>query len=983
MTDATHEKGGLPLVPLLLRRLTGVVTRSPGTALFVIALFTILSLAVSARFLAFKTNRADLIDPDASFHQRWLDYVERFGDTADAVVVLEGESARPLQRAADAIGAALEAEPQLFHRVLYRIDPGRLKAKGLQYLSPADLQGLVAQIEASAPVLEGQWDQAGLEAYAQQLTLELTSGSLGETGAGKLAAAHRAERLADSLSRFLSEPADFVSPWPAPGGSSEFAHADEADRFSPQYLLNDGGTRAFVLATPVAAADSLSGSSESIDRMRAIIRAASDEFPELRISLTGLPILEADEMHRSQADMTRASVIAFVGVGIVLLLGFRGFRHPVLALATLAIAVAWSLGWTTLAIGHLNILSISFAAILIGLGIDYAIHYLARYLEHRHQQKALRPALKLTSIEVGTAIATSAVTTAAAFLSAKLTNFLGVAELGVIAAGGILLCAIATFSLLPALVAIADRKVKPRRLPTPFEGHGLRRLIDRRPWLTGLSSLAMVLAVGACSLRVENGEVTSRVKYDANLLKLQAEGIESVETLNRVFRDSDESLLFAVSIAESREEVRELRREFESLPAVGRIEEAASMLPEFPPERTQLLVQAIHARLNHIPQLSPPREVNPARIGVALENLYLQLREQSGPVAENAAAALDGALTRMDALPLESQVQVLSSYEQGMLMALREQLVAIAAISDPAPVSAADLPEPIRERFVSPQGDWLLKVHATSSLWDERPLDDFVHQVRSVDPDATGTPFQNFEAARQIRESYLSAAIYALLVIFVVLLIDSLERSTLRIALLAPCGVVLFAVLLLNEPGRSINPLWLACLYTAVAASIAALFDVRNVGYTLLAMLPPVGGGFLLSGFLGITGIDLNPANLIILPLILGIGVDYGVHVVHDYRHQSGVGYSMSPSTMNAIVLTSVTSMVGFGSLLGAAHRGLVSLGLVLLIGIGCCLFLSLITMPALLTVIGRRRGEAGEEESEADQHDILPLASSDRRRSA
>ncbi len=106
-------------------------------------------------------------------------------------------------------------------------------------------------------------------------------------------------------------------------------------------------------------------------------------------------------------------------------------------------------------------------------------------------------------------------------------------------------------------------------------------------------------------------------------------------------------------------------------------------------------------------------------------------------------------------------------------------------------------------------------------------------------------------------------------------------------------------------------------------------------------------------GILGYLGIDLNPANLIVLPLVLGIGVDDGVHVVHDFRMQTG-RYRPSPSTINAIVLTSLTSMIGFGSMMLAAHRGLYSLGLVLVIGVGSCLFVSLVTLPAILTLVDR-----------------------------
>jgi predicted RND superfamily exporter protein len=122
----------------------------------------------------------------------------------------------------------------------------------------------------------------------------------------------------------------------------------------------------------------------------------------------------------------------------------------------------------------------------------------------------------------------------------------------------------------------------------------------------------------------------------------------------------------------------------------------------------------------------------------------------------------------------------------------------------------------------------------------------------------------------------------------------------------------------------------------------------------MLAMIPPVAGGLMMFGMLGLCGLDLNPANLIVLPLILGIGVDDGVHVVHDFRQQTG-RYRISSSTMNAIVLTSLTSMIGFGSMMVAAHRGLSSVGLVLVIGVGSCLFVSLVTLPAILTFVANR----------------------------
>ena len=123
-------------------------------------------------------------------------------------------------------------------------------------------------------------------------------------------------------------------------------------------------------------------------------------------------------------------------------------------------------------------------------------------------------------------------------------------------------------------------------------------------------------------------------------------------------------------------------------------------------------------------------------------------------------------------------------------------------------------------------------------------------------------------------------------------------------------------------------------------------------------------------GVLGILGIDLNPANLIVLPLVLGIGVDDGVHVIHDFYSQRR-GYRMSSSTINAIVLTSLTSMIGFGSMLVAAHRGLQSVGLVLVVGVGSCLFVSLVTLPAVLTLIDRGQDRPNSKSSAARKHAI------------
>lgn len=986
MRPGSADPSALPFIPRLLQRTTSLCSRHPWGTLGLALLATILSLGVSARFLTFKTSRSDLIDPQAEFQQRWLRYTERFGDAADAVIVVEGRSADDIRAAIDELGSALEAQPDLFDRVFYRIDLEHLRPKALQYLSPQELEQGLSRLEAYAPILDGHWERAGLESYCRRLAGRVRAGAAGRTGPDFGDDLQRARDLCRSLDAFITDPQQFANPWPpvlTPATS-------DPGLSQPRYLLNDDGTMGFVLAAPRDASRDFSGTSTSIDRLRDLIRAAASRHPRITIGLTGIPVLEADEMRRSQSDMSAATVISLLGVSALMLVFFRGVKHPLLAVAVLAVGIAWALGFTTLAVGHLNILSLSFATILIGLGIDYAICYLSRYLHLRQEGVELRPALVRSSSEVGTGILTVAVTTALGFLCARFTNFRGVAELGVISAGGILLCALATFTVLPALTVLADRHVAPQRLPSPYQGHWLRSLIARRPWALAGSTIAVMLAGGACAFEYRDGRLASRVQYDANLLNLQARDLESVAVLDRVFEHSESSVLYAVSVADSPAGARRLREAYERLPTVGRVDELASFLPRYSSSETGLLVQGFHSRLSRVAAL--PRDLpllDPAAAGAALEELYAALREAAPVELAPESALLDALLNRLEQLPLATQVQLLSGYQHAMLKALHAQFLALAAIADPAPVGVSDIPGALRRRFVSEHGDWLVKVYPQTQVWDEAPLEAFVTDLRSVDPDVTGTPLQNYEAARQIRQSYIEAAVYALAVTCLVLLIDTLEPGPRWAALIAPLGVIGFALFGIHGAETSLNPVWLAALYVGVALAVGAVLDFSNFRNTCLAMLPPLAGGFLMFGILGIIDVDLNPANLIVLPLLLGMGIDCGVHVLHDYRRQTGP-YRTSASTLNTVVLTSTTTIVGFAAMLGASHQGLVSIGLVLVIGVTCCLFVSLVTLPAILTLLSRSAGpfpspaaEVRESLTVDEAQQILPLPAERWRRSA
>jgi predicted RND superfamily exporter protein len=257
--------------------------------------------------------------------------------------------------------------------------------------------------------------------------------------------------------------------------------------------------------------------------------------------------------------------------------------------------------------------------------------------------------------------------------------------------------------------------------------------------------------------------------------------------------------------------------------------------------------------------------------------------------------------------------QWVSQFQQNMAGDLLSRLHILRSMANPSPPELADLPESLTQRFVGKDGHYLLKIYGRGNIWDMDALERFVKDVRSVDPRSTGNPLQAYEASLEMKSGYERAALYALSVIMVVLIID-----------------------------------------------------LRSIRHALLAALPLGLGMLQMFGLLGILEIPLNPANMIALPLMLGIGEDYGVHLVHEFREQKG-RYRMSQATAVAVLVDGLTTVVGFGSLMIASHRGLQSLGRVLTLGVSCCMFTSMIMLPALLTIMSRKR-EAAESETSVDE---------------
>jgi hypothetical protein len=868
---------------LLARPLVGLTRwaiRQPIVTLSAAVALAALSLTYAGTSLGWHDGRGDLLNPSDSYHQRWLEYAAEFGDQDDTVIVVEGPGPRQITPVVDELAQALLSDERLFHNVLWRTDAAALHSKGLHYLPRDELLEIQASLDQLPAVLRGDWSQLTVGRMTAALCAKMRDIETVSHARGAGAAAPEAQlsRLADSLALALARNGAYQSPWPTLPGAQRAA---VGSRGSDYLFSADGRLGLVVLHLNSDSENRTRG--EALDALRGIIASAKERHPHVQIGLTGLPVLEHDEMQAGMAFMTQATWYSLAGVAVLFLAALGGWRHGALAMAALLIGLAWTLGFASMAVGHLNILSLSLGALLSGLGIDFGIHYVLRYLEIREQGRNVAAAVVETAASVGPGLVLGAATTAAAFFCAAVTDFRGVAELGRIAGGGILLCLLAALVLLPAMLLLCDGAARP--LPRPLDPSPLvARLTRRRARSIVLAGAGLVTLLTAAGL--------IRLRYDHNLLNLQQPGLESVALEQRLLTQQ-RGMWFALSIADNEQDALRLKAAFLRLPSVQRVEELASLLPT-DGENKQDLIEPIQRRLEELPERTPRIPLDrPAELAQALSEasdlaLWRLPNSPCGPKLAYVRRLLAQ-------LPVQQAQQRLAAFQQRLAEDLLARLRAVQAMAHPEPPSLEDLPQALVARFVGKNERYLLRVHSRGSVWDMAALEAFVQDVRSVDPQATGHPLQAYEASRQMKRSYEAAGIYALLAIVLLLLLD-----------------------------------------------------FRRIADTLWALLPLALGVVPMFGLMGWLNAPLNPANIVVLPLILGIGIDNGVHIIHDFRRQPA-GYRISPSTALGVVLTSLTTMVGMGMLMFSEHRGLQSLGRALTLGVACCLAGALLVLPAAL----------------------------------
>ena len=580
-----------------------------------------------------------------------------------------------------------------------------------------------------------------------------------------------------------------------------------------EYLRAPGGKLLLVDVRFAKAFDQTAPFRAAVVDIRAAIGDARGRFPSVDIGLTGKPVLQHDEMSTATADMTRASIGSLAVIVVLFAVVFRGLRRPLLATVAFLVAAAWTYGAASILVGRLTLLSMVFMLVLVGAGLDYGVHVVSRYGEfRRHLPRA--DAVREALVSVGPGMLTGAIASATVFLMALLGNFGGLRELGVVAAAGLILCAVAMLTVLPALLALFGEGARPETReapPTPTERH---------PRWTHL-----ILAVIPVAVLLVPAALGPR--FDLNLLNLQSEGLDSVRWEERLLRDSSGASWYAVSIADSLEEVAALEARAKDEGVILRTESALSLVKPESEDR-----RALRRRIAETDLGTPP--------------------EQPSPAARAARAIIEGAR-----LPLREA-----------------------------------LPAAVRDRMVSPGGRFLVSYFPKADAWNPHHLGRFVARVRAVDAAATGVPFTQHGS------------------------IDDMVKTFLVVSLLSVAAIALIA--------------WL---------------DLRSLRLAALAVGTVLAGIGMTMGAMPLLGIEVNLANFFAIPMLIGLGIDSAIHIIHRARQDP----SRLGGTVRAVAFTALTTAIGFGALVFADHRGMRSLGTVMLAGSLCCMYVACVVLPVLL----------------------------------
>jgi len=922
----------MSLIHRVLQRLLGLVARmvlaQPLLILVTGIVFAAASIYIVSTRFNVVNNTSDLLSNKYESKITYNELLKDFGSDARFIVLIKSPDVVKNRLAADDIGRFLESLKPNIGTVLSKIDFSSVKPRMLFTRDIPELQKIVKEVESQRDA------QQENEHDSQQIAMDLNS-ILSEANQkfNDPQYLRKKENWKDfkpfvaqfvSVLNKVSSQAEGEKPHPKAKTTTDATanledNADELIAQHEYFSLQDGRAVMVFAYTGTPEKNSDAPFSKTVEKIRQHLKelAASPQYEGVTMGLTGEPTLDADQIATSTSDTLHALGITIALIIGLFILSYRAFLRPTMTFLVLIMGVLWSLGFALISVGHFNDISMAVIPMVLGIGIDFGIQILGRYEEELGHHCSVSDAITAALKHTGVAIITGGGTTAAAFFTLCFNDFVGLAELGIIAGASIILCIIANLVILPAAFVLRDRSRTEEQLRAQSSDsawhfiHSWDRDMVRTPWLwIGLSAIISIASIASLPY----------LRFDYNLLHLQNQSADSVTTLYDLMaiskKDSGDeiSTIYASVVANNLDEARDLSKKLTGLKEVARVDSILELAPQEQDKKLPIIKRIVAAAtaLKVKPSTGATVDILRARrdtlslLGQAKQGLdkakgYVKISSVAKDAVDAFAAmipALERANKALNSASVATLQQRFSPSSSGAFSSLQKNIELLKSQKADRGLELTDIPPQLQRLFVSPNGKILLQVYGKKDLWERGPDEDFVKAVLQIAPKATGTPVLNYYATELLRVSYLKAAVWAFLAIVVLIFLH-----------------------------------------------------FQSFKYLILTLIPLVLAVLWRTGAMVWFGIEFNPANIVTLPLIIGIDVAFGVYIIDRYREDGKLSI-FSGSTGKAIIMSSLTSLFGFSSLLISKFTGMFSIGQLMSLGIAIGLVTAIFILPQILALL-------------------------------